>query len=790
MSIASAIATKQQQVADAYTAVSAKGGTLPATQNLTNLATAIGTITGGGGSTKYGATADNFLGDVSSSGQLREPSGVSTNLVFTGVRDIANNVLRQKFGGWDYGGAPGNSTITSVSFPDLEQLTGYRCCELAFYGCRNLASISFPLLASVSGYNALAYTFAFCNSLTDVTFPALTNLQNSADVFNDTFQSCSGLQSVSFPALTTSSFGSYNTQFDDMLSYCSNVTVHFPYTLEGLMSSWTGVKNGFGGTNTTVLFDIGAGTLIFNTTSGTVTYLSYKDFVKNNKEQYSNFSIEGSPTINNETGDVSNFSPSSYLYDVQKPSSSAPVETVICFTTSPDLTSGWQGIFYGTSGPTSYGIMLNNDSIGIMEYEYGYSFQDLGLGSLSPNTKYWFKLVVDESNMTIEGYLSTDGITYTQGSNTLNLRTDFSWGNRIGYDDGAGRFSGTIHLADCYIKVGTDIVWQPTTPGENTFTTFYVGDLPYVTYFPSSNVVDYETVSNILENETRTVNVTAPQTYVTLTVSIVNDPVNEITLKAGNIEIPVTKSGGTYTINIANGTGKTIDYSVERTSTTAATTGTITLTGSNQTESITLDPLPTSNITLVGTPTLDTTTGILSSTDYSNYATSDYTLPTDEFEFITKVKLNYDSSQWMTGQGNAFEISGNQLCYWNVNDPYNQLFGAYVPNYGELTTGVNFDGIDIYVFFKYVQSGSMVEVSYAQDWSNAWTKDTVPSNEWMTIGSYDISMYGGSFPITSGTGTMTIGQNWSSPGSDMCILLNDTCIRSLDGQTTYWEPVL
>lgn len=47
MTIASAIATKQQQVADSYTAVSNKGGTLPQTQNLTNLATAISSISSG-----------------------------------------------------------------------------------------------------------------------------------------------------------------------------------------------------------------------------------------------------------------------------------------------------------------------------------------------------------------------------------------------------------------------------------------------------------------------------------------------------------------------------------------------------------------------------------------------------------------------------------------------------------------------------------------------------------------------------------------------------------------------
>ena len=54
MSIASAIQTKQQQVAAAYTACNGKGATMPATQDLTNLATCIGSIqTGGGGSSTW-----------------------------------------------------------------------------------------------------------------------------------------------------------------------------------------------------------------------------------------------------------------------------------------------------------------------------------------------------------------------------------------------------------------------------------------------------------------------------------------------------------------------------------------------------------------------------------------------------------------------------------------------------------------------------------------------------------------------------------------------------------------
>lgn len=48
MSIASAITAAQGRVADAYTAISNKGGTLPATQNLANMPTAINSIPSGG----------------------------------------------------------------------------------------------------------------------------------------------------------------------------------------------------------------------------------------------------------------------------------------------------------------------------------------------------------------------------------------------------------------------------------------------------------------------------------------------------------------------------------------------------------------------------------------------------------------------------------------------------------------------------------------------------------------------------------------------------------------------
>lgn len=49
MSIASELTALQGYIEDAYDAVDAKGGTLPADKNMSNLSTAIGSISGGGG---------------------------------------------------------------------------------------------------------------------------------------------------------------------------------------------------------------------------------------------------------------------------------------------------------------------------------------------------------------------------------------------------------------------------------------------------------------------------------------------------------------------------------------------------------------------------------------------------------------------------------------------------------------------------------------------------------------------------------------------------------------------
>lgn len=278
MSIASAIQAAQGKVANAYTAVSNKGGTLPATQNLSNLPDAINSISGGGSQSKYGITIDAFLGDVDANGTLQSPTS-SYDLVFTGVKDVGAYVLQATFN---------KLKIRSVSFPDLEQATyGYNL-YYAFENCNNLVSCSFPKLKTVSGNQSLYFIFMSNSNLTSASFPELTSVTGSNSLTglfsgcmsllsvsfpklsvitgdsacNNMFGACHKLTDAYFPALTTASFGTRTNQFNNLMFYsgASAVhTLHFPSNLESTIQGLTGYPL-FGGTSGYVVcaFDLPA----------------------------------------------------------------------------------------------------------------------------------------------------------------------------------------------------------------------------------------------------------------------------------------------------------------------------------------------------------------------------------------------------------------------------------------------------------------------------------------------------------------------------------------------------
>ena len=144
---------------------------------------------GGGASTKYGATVSTFLGDVDASGVLQEPTA-QTDLVFDGVTDLANFAVQYKF--------YNNPTISSASFPQLVQISGGSALLYCFSGTQ-IENVSFPVLQSVTGYRGFYDAFAD-SSIQSASFPALITVSGSSG-FSDAFSSCGEITSASFPAL-------------------------------------------------------------------------------------------------------------------------------------------------------------------------------------------------------------------------------------------------------------------------------------------------------------------------------------------------------------------------------------------------------------------------------------------------------------------------------------------------------------------------------------------------------------------------------------------------------------
>ena len=151
--------------------------------------------------------------------------------------------------------------LTSVDLSSLTTISGSYGLGSAFQGCTGLTSVDLSSLTTISGSNAFYKAFANCTGLTSVDLSSLTTISGSGALQN-AFYFSAGLKnnSISFPSLTSTSFGSYTNQFNSMLQGVTGCTVHFPSNLQSVIGSWSDVVAGFGGTSTTVLFDLTATT--------------------------------------------------------------------------------------------------------------------------------------------------------------------------------------------------------------------------------------------------------------------------------------------------------------------------------------------------------------------------------------------------------------------------------------------------------------------------------------------------------------------------------------------------
>ena len=189
-----------------------------------------------------------------------------TSVAFPKLHVITQNTINSCF----YGCA----NLASISFPELEYLYSATnvvqgCTELQsisfpklmefgqmqsfFSGCTNLTSIQFPVLCRcVLTYGFLS-AFSGCSSLETISFPKLICFQG-ANMWSGAFAN-SGIKHIYFSGLAYSSNVIPSNTIGGLLSNVSNCTVHFPAELQSVVESLPSYPN-FGGTNTTVLFDL------------------------------------------------------------------------------------------------------------------------------------------------------------------------------------------------------------------------------------------------------------------------------------------------------------------------------------------------------------------------------------------------------------------------------------------------------------------------------------------------------------------------------------------------------
>lgn len=118
----------------------------------------------------------------------------------------------------------------------------------AFLNCYNLVNVNMHYLRQL-GYNTLNSTFRNCTNLTYFSFDHLYSTKRSS--LTNTF-AYSGMQNLYFPSVNNAQVSNFGT---GMLSGVNDCIVHFPNSFNRI-STWADVLAGFGGTNTTILFDL------------------------------------------------------------------------------------------------------------------------------------------------------------------------------------------------------------------------------------------------------------------------------------------------------------------------------------------------------------------------------------------------------------------------------------------------------------------------------------------------------------------------------------------------------
>jgi len=253
MSIATAITDLSGRIQDAYTALAAKGATMPATRNSYNLSSTIDTVPTGGGGSVYGiSSAYQIIGRAGTGGVGIEWSD-PFDAVLSGWTSTEESQFSRLF--------DSNGNIRSVSFPDLQTIDAEYSLEYLCNNASNCSAAYFPSLTTItlngatSPHSGASYVLRQAFSGTQVrsiTFPELKTMIG---------RTAQGLVVPLFRIFGNNIAGDlYFPKVDNIAGYffysgCP-VTMHFAASNRAAVEAGANYSNKFGATDGTILFDL------------------------------------------------------------------------------------------------------------------------------------------------------------------------------------------------------------------------------------------------------------------------------------------------------------------------------------------------------------------------------------------------------------------------------------------------------------------------------------------------------------------------------------------------------
>lgn len=213
MSIASELSALNGYILGAYDEINDKGGTVPANKNMANLASAIASISGGGGGGTITPTrlviggqsgavevkptiAIDITNSLTSLAGMFENDTSVTSIAFDPTIDLTHITTTSRM-------CYGCNALTSVTLPNG---TAADIADRMFYSCQSLASVSLPASFAPTSCSSM---FDSCRSLARVTVPAAMRPTNCQRMF----AACYSFEEL--PHLDTSLAANINSMFSD-----------------------------------------------------------------------------------------------------------------------------------------------------------------------------------------------------------------------------------------------------------------------------------------------------------------------------------------------------------------------------------------------------------------------------------------------------------------------------------------------------------------------------------------------------------------------------------------------